>query len=529
MRRRATSRAAWPALGLLTLAAAPAWAQQATAAMPMQQQPVQPAVKESADSLNPTVATPPLELRLGVTQTFTDNVDLSATDRRADSITRLSPGLRLVSRTGRVQGFVDYSLSALAYARSGSGTSLRNALAGNGTAELLERRAYLDAQATISEQSLNPLDVQAADPQVSRTNRTEVRTVGLTPRVQGRLGAVAQWDASLGYRASRATSSTVSSSSSSTAQVRLGNGDALTALGWSLQASHVTRSFTAGRSTVDDTLRGVLDYHANPELSVGVIAGYESTDIISPARESRTTSGLRLTWVPSNRAQFHAEVERRFFGSAHNVGFLYRLPRSVVSFSDVRSLSNGVGQPSTVTQGTWYDFIDRTIAADVRDAAQRDALVRGYLNQYNISADPNVLQSFLSSGVTVNRQQQFSYAWLLPRDTVTFTLQQSDGRRVGTVTAGSDVFSTFSDIQQRGYSLTLAHRLTPLSTLTLGYTQRQTSGGAIENTLRSATALWSTQLTQRARFTLLGRHARFSSTTVPYNESALVGSFVTTF
>lgn len=521
-------RAAWPALGVLTLAAAPAWAQQAMQAM-QQAAPALQAAQDTQDGGGSAVnVPPPLELRLGVMQTFTDNVDLTATDERADAITRLSPGLRWVSRTGRMRGFVDYSLNTVTYARNGS-TDLRNALAANATAELLERRAYLDAQAVISQQSVNPLDVQSVDPQVGRSNRTEVRTLSLTPRVQGRLGDMAQWDASLGYQTSHATSSSVSSSSSTTSQVRLGNGEAFTALRWSLQAAHVTRSFNGGRSTVQDSLRGVLDYRVNHELSTGVIAGWESTDIISAARESYVTRGLRLNWIPSERTQLSAEVERRFFGNAHNVGFVYRLPRAVLSFSDVRSLSNGVGQQSTVTQGTWYNVFESLIPSSVTNPAERDERVRDYLNQNNINASPEVLQSFLSSGVTVNRQQQLSFAWLLQRDTVTLSLQQSDARRISTLLAGTDVFSTFSNVQQRGYSLALAHRLTPLSTLTLGYTQRQASGDALETKLRSITAVWSTQFSRRAKFSLLTRHARFSSTTAPYSESALVGTFLTTF
>lgn len=511
----APCRAAWPALGVLTLAAAPAWAQQARQ-------------QDTQDGGGAADMRPPLELRMSVMQTLTDNVELSDTDKHAESITRLSPGLRWVSRTGRVRGFVDYSLNTLTYARRGS-TDLRNALVSNATAELLERRAYLDTQAVISQQSVNPLDTQSIDDQVGRSNRTEVRTLNLTPRVQGRLGDAVQWDASLAYQGSHSTSATTSSFSSTTTQARLSNGEALTALRWSLQASHIARSFSSGRSTVQDSLRGVLDYRLNPELSTGVIAGWEATDISSSTKESRTNYGLRLNWVPSERARLNAEVERRFFGNAHNISFLYRLPRAVLSYTDVRSLSNGVGQPSSVTEGTWYSVLDKTIPSSVTNPAERDALVRDYLNQYNINANPELLQSFLSSGVTVNRQQQLSFAWLLQRDTVTLAMQQSDGRRISTVVSGSDVFSSFSDIQQRGYSLTLAHRLTALSTLSLGFTQRGTIGGDFETRLRTMTASWSTQLNKSTKFSLLGRHSRFTSTAAPYSESALVGSLSATF
>lgn len=502
MSRAQSNGVIWPALGTLALAVAvPAGAQQ-----------------RGTENASPT-----LELRLNTTQTFTDNVDLNS-DKRADAITRLSPGMRLVSRSGRVKGFVDYSLNTLTYARTGTGTDLRHALLGNVTTELAENQAYLDTQAVISQQSVNPLDTQSADPQLSRVNTTEVRTLIVTPRAQGRLGDWAQWDASMNWNTSQVASSKVSSSTFTNSQLRLSNGESRTLLGWSLQASHITRAFSAGRSTVDDTLRGVLTYRFTPELNAGVIGGWESNDIASSTRQSRMLGGLRLSWLPSERTQLNTEVERRFFGNAYKLNFLYRLPRSVLTLSDVRALTNGGGQPTTASLGTWYEVLDRQFASAVPDAAERDAAVMAYLNQYNLSPNAQVLQSFLSSGVTINRQQLLSYAWLLQRDTITFTLQQGSTNRISSAQGIGGALDSSSEIRQHGFGLTLSHRLTPVSAVTLGYTQRQTSSTLVQTTLRSLTAQWSTQLNSQAKFSLLGRHARFSGSTESYTESALIGT-----
>ena len=85
-------------------------------------------------------------------------------------------------------------------------------------------------------------------------------------------------------------------------------------------------------------------------------------------------------------------------------------------------------------------------------------------------------------------------------------------------------------VHQRGYSLTLVHLLTPVSNLSLSLTQTRSTGrNSLSTGLRSATAQWSTKLGPRATFSLLGRRVHFTSSTQPYDESALIGTFGTTF
>ncbi|NML14397.1 TIGR03016 family PEP-CTERM system-associated outer membrane protein [Azohydromonas caseinilytica] len=504
---------ALPVLGMLAMAVTSAWAQQ-------DDQPL-----ESAASVPVR-----FEPRLGLTQTITSNVDLRP-QRRADTVTRISPGVLLRRQSGRVQGFLDYTLSGLAYARSTERNSLLNALQSKGQAELLEQHAYVDAEASITQQAINPLRSQSTDDQLGRGNRTEVRTLSVTPRIQGRFGDVAKWDARVAYQTSQADSSAVSNSSATSAQLQLSNGDLPTTIGWSLQASHNTQDFSRGRSTVSDIARGVLNYRISPEFTAGVIGGYESTDIGSIEKEGRATYGWRLSWTPSQRTGLQAEQEKRFFGSAYNIRFAHRMARMVLGYTDTRSMSNGVGQPVLVGVGSYFERMTQDWASQIPDQAQREALVLARLRELNIDPNAQVLESFLSSAVTVQRNQQLSVGWVGPRDTLSFAFQRTSGRRLDTLPGVSvgDILSN-ETIDQQGYSMTLAHRLTPLSTLTLGYTQRRAAGSVNgSTTLRSGTAQWSTKLGPRTTLLLLGRHARSKGGLEPYTESALIGTFGLTF
>jgi uncharacterized protein (PEP-CTERM system associated) len=527
-------------LGWLASATAPVCAQQAAQPLPNAQQSALTQASQSttavlaAEQSQLAPATKPttlVETRLTLGQTLTTNVGLRS-GSEGEAISRITPGVYISSRSGRVQGFLDYSLSGVAYARSSNSNELLNQLRSSGTAELLERHAYMDAQASITQQAVNPLGVDSVDDQVGRGNRTEVRTLQLTPRFEGRLGDIAQWDARVSHRATHSVSNLTSDSSSTQWQLQAGNAQQqLSTLGWMTQLSRNVQDFSNGRRTVNDVARGVLDWRFNSEFFTGAIAGYESSNVASDDKQGRATYGLRLNWIPSERTKLFAETEKRFFGNSHNFNFSHRMVRTVVSYSDTRTLSYGLGQPLAVGRGTAYDFFDQLYASREPDATVREAKVLQVLRDNGIesTAGTNVLPAFLSSAVTLQRLQQFSFAWTGTRDTLTVSMQQSTGRRVDSRDVFGDPFTVNRDIRQRGFSVLLAHRLTPLSTLTLGLTQRRNIGDLDSTRLLSTTVQWSTSLGPRTKLSLLGRHSSFKSSSQPYTESALVGTLGMTF
>ncbi|MDZ5459395.1 TIGR03016 family PEP-CTERM system-associated outer membrane protein [Azohydromonas lata] len=528
MKSFAHRRAALPVLGCLAAASMPLCAQQLAqpASGVVQPSPV-PQLEQTSTS-QPTTF---VEAKLTLGQTITSNVALKS-GGDSDAITRISPGLYVSSHSGRVQGFLNYALAGVAYARTSGSNSLNHQLSANASAELLERRAYIDAKASIMQQAVNPLGVDSEDSQLGRSNRSEVRTVQLAPRVEGRLGDLANWDASVSHRATHSVSASSSDSSSTQWRLQVGNAaQQRTTTSWTAQLSHNVQDFSLGRRTANDIARGVVDWRFAQDVFAGVIAGYESSDIASEDMQGRATYGLRAGWAPSERTNLFAETEKRFFGNAHTLRFSHRMARSLVSYSDTRTISYGLGQPLTVGHSTVYDFFDQLYTSSEPDASAREAKVLQVLrdNGYSATDATNLLPAFLSSSVTLQRAQQMTYGWTGVRDTFTVSLQQTTGRRVDNREVFGDPFSVNSGIRQRGLSMSLAHRLTPLSTLTLGLTQRRSIGDVNSSKLRSMTAQLSTKLGPRTSFSLLARRASSKGSSQPYTESALVGTFAMTF
>jgi uncharacterized protein (PEP-CTERM system associated) len=161
----------------------------------------------------------------------------------------------------------------------------------------------------------------------------------------------------------------------------------------------------------------------------------------------------------------------------------------------------------------------------------RRQLVNAFLQFNSIDPTRQLLATFLTSAATVERTQNLSVALLGRRDTLTVSASQGRSNRLNVLVINQGDFSTAEEIVQRGISVDLSHRLTPVTTLSLGGLYQRVTGAPVNETtlLRSVTALWATRLNRRTQLSLGARHSHFTSITAPYDESAVYATFRVTF
>lgn len=314
-RPRAPAAASCLALAALAVAVPSAWAQRS--------------------SITPTFS---------ATQEFTDNRNLSATNREADAITTLSPGVRWSSRSGRLQGSLDYSLSANFYARDSSDNSLDNRLSADLSAELVEQHVFFDANAYISQQSLSAFGLQGDSS--TNANSTEYGSLTLSPSVKGRPFGLVDFVARLNSTYSGSLDG--NSGDASSQELLLSIGESLGAIGWSVVASRSYSDYEGGRATTQDKITPQISYTFNPGLQVFVSGGYERNDVLTVEPTEYKTWGGGLTWQPTPRTQFALQTEQRYFGHSWNLNLSHRLRRWLVSYTDInddREITTGGGSP----------------------------------------------------------------------------------------------------------------------------------------------------------------------------------------
>ena len=465
-----------------------------------------------------------------VTQTLTDNATLSSTDKRGDLITSVSPSVHVRSGSGRVQGFVDYALLGLVYANGSQSNSIQQSLNAAVKAEAVENFAFVDANASVSRQNISALGTQSSDSSLQTSNQTEVTSVSVSPYVRGRLGSFAGYQARLNYSTTRTGADTIGNSTNTGGSVHVGSDGAFARLNWGLDASRQVTDYSVGRKTRSDSAVGSLIFSPIPDLQLFARAGREINNVVTLEREGNSTYGGGLRWAPSPRTSLSAQGDRRYFGNSYAITFEHRTARTAWTLSSTRGASSDAG----ATRGaliTEFDLLYLQLTSAYADPLERARQVLIRLQALGKNPFAIAPGGFLSNAVSLRRSNTASAAYLGLRTTFLVLVQQSDTRRLDTESSAIDSLAGNHPIRQRSLGLSVAHRLTPLSSANLSLTQSRSadilSGTRVD--LLSLTAGWSSELGARTRTAFGVRHSISDGDASTYTESAIFASLTYQF
>lgn len=469
--------------------------------------------------------------RISVNETATDNVTLSSTNKKSDLITDISPGISIDGSGGRAKLRFDYQMHNLVYAQDSSRNQLQNSLNALGTLEALENWFFIDASGTISQQSLSAFGGSSASSAVNANdggNTTETSTYRISPYLRGAVGNFADYQLRYNLSTTHAKSALANNTTTRELVASLKGVTALTSLGWSLDASSSTISYNTGRDNENDRLRGVLTYQFDPQFRVSLIGGREANNYQSLAKESHTTKGIGLDWSPTERTQLSLSRENRFFGNSNSISFAHRTEGSAWKYSESKDANAQTSQQSS-TLGTNYDLFFSLYASAIPDPVLRASFVNALLAASGISPTAQLQGGFLSNGVTLQHRRELSFALTGARNTVTFSLGQSQSESLssgaGTGFYLGTGFSNAQNIRQRTASVNWSHKLTAISSLIGSYAHlnsRGTGTSSLETTQQMFNLNFTTQLGPKTNAGLGLRRVVVDGST-NYTENALTG------
>lgn len=470
-----------------------------------------------------------LERRVSVGATLSDNGNLSATHPRSEQLLEVSPGVRLLLNGPRARGFVDYSLRGLYYAQDTSGDRLRQALNASGTLNAWDNRAFVDLSGVIDDQAVSAFSPTSNA--FGDINRSQTARFRVSPYLRGEWAGLADYE----LRYSLETRSTeVDTRADLTVQalsLALGSRPQGQTLGWSLNANTQEVDYSLGRATRTDTLRAGLIVAITPQLRSTLYVGVESNDTLTPARKSYNTIGLDVDWRPSNRSRVFVGLEDRYFGHAHNIALEHRTARTVWRLSDTRGVNDSPLQTAQASLGSIYNLLDNLYASAVPDPIERAQRVNAELLNLGLPADEPVFQSFLSSSATIQRTQALSLALVGQRAVVTFALTRNRSSRLQSILNLGDDFDTNSRIDQQGWSVNLAHRLSPISSVSASLGRQRTegrgSGPTPANRETFFTLGYTTRLAPRTSASWQLRHRRYDNSAAGAFDANSISALLT--
>ena len=463
---------------------------------------------------------------VSVTQTLTDNHLLSP-DGRSDTVTQVTAGVGLRSRSSAVQGLLDYSLTGAIHARHSGRNQTQNALNATVAAELVENFLQFNASARVTQGAVSAFGVQpgggggiSAD-----TNSTEVRTLQVSPVLRGPLGPWLQYTASVSHAITDA-SGQASGDSTNTAITLQITPRTASRLSWSIDASQQASDFKQGQGTQSSRLNGGLRYGMDDlDLELRATGGIEESDLTTQQRQTDNTWSIGAAWAPSPRTRVSADLDRRAFGSTHSLSVEHRMARLSLLYRNTRSLST-TGSLAQGGQDVIYQLVALEFAS-ITDPVLRDAAVRRRLLDLNLDPTRAPTIGFLASAATLRDSQEISIVWTGRRSSVSASFSRSKTRRADSEVVVADDLSQAGTVVLSNLAVSWSHRLSPESSLATTFTAVRGDGDTLAQSNRQTRAevSFNTSLTPESVATVSLRRGLYRTALKPYDETAVAASY----
>ncbi len=472
--------------------------------------------------------------RISLSESYTDNNLLTSLQRDATLISVLAPGVSVIARGGSVTGTLDYSLSGIGYLKSQQPDRFQQNLSAQGHANLVSQVFFIDAQASISQQNGTAAGPLSADSNLGYQNRYEVQTLSVTPTLRGHIGNLASLELRGTVAGTNTVDSMVGDSRQLNGSLRFDSLNAGRLRSWALVSTSKSH-FKTNTADSEDT-QGMLGLRYQPDVDffATVNGGTERSNYEHGAGQFDTaaTYGASLSWTPSRRTSANLDWQHHSYGDSHSVYVEHRMARSVWRYSDSMSITQA-SQLNTSSQGSYYDLWFQLYASLVPDPVQRDAFVRNLLLNYGLNQNSQILVGFLSNVPLMSRNRQAAVSLEGLRTTLMASFGQSISQQLGNNGQAAGDLANFGQINQRIFSINVAHRASPVSSLNLSYSQTHSGGqGATifagANTLHSITASCSYRLGPSSSLSLSGHHSQEVGSN-PYRENGLAATFVQNF
>ncbi|MBK1686121.1 TIGR03016 family PEP-CTERM system-associated outer membrane protein [Rubrivivax gelatinosus] len=459
-----------------------------------------------------------VERSIDLQQTLTDNGRLSDDDRKSEAITEIRPGIRASGRSGRVEGSLDYRLDLVQYARESGRSTYHHQLNADGAAELVPRHVFLDASASVSQQSISAFGQQSSASGVDNDNRTDVATVSVSPSARALLGGKVQLSAVANWDATRAKDSTLGDRTDWDATVQAGATHGI--FGWNLSGTRQTNAYNGGDRYISDNATATLSVSLTPRLQVFGRHGEDRSDILGSGEQKSSTNGWGLTWLPSVRTRVSAQADRHFYGNSHSFSLSHRFRRAHLTYTDTRGVS-GQNNETLGTLRQLYLAVFNTCMAVLNDSVRCTTITRNSLGLDGLDS-----LGFLNSAPSLQRSQTLTLAVQGVRNTLTLAATSSKTERLGDQQYDAGDLAIVPRVRQYGLTAGLGHRLTPKASMSLTATLLKTLDEDTQpgTELRRLELSVSNELGARTQGTLAVRRVWFDSETNPYRESAIVGS-----
>lgn len=480
-----------------------------------------------------------IEPYLKLQETYSNNSTLSNTGtKRGDWVTELGTGVRFRHKARYVS--LDGLVGLQAY-HAIENTSNRRAnpnISVNGRLEAIERFFFIESSVTANRTWASPFAPRPDDGTSVLGNRYTQTVYRVSPYFQGTIpGTLYTYFVRDDAAKIQSTSTSGALSSSGVASDATTNTFTAkftrtpTPIGWELAYNDAITRFSSGQQAIKQEIaRARLTWQLDPIFQVFAIGGYEHSEAVQLDR-SGSVYGGGASWKPSPRTNLNGTWEHRYFGPAHTLNMDHRWPGFAVAVTSSRDVTT---LPQVVAQfpggGNVEALLDAQYLTRIPNAEERQQAVQTLIRTFNLPTNVTGALNFISQDLVLRNATNVTTTLIGVRSALAAGVFYNRTEALtGAGSALPGVFGLLSSNTQRGLSLTLSHRISPITDANLAISRTRTDalvsslGGTSQDSLRLT-------LTQRLSAKTNGfvgaRYQRFESrltAVTNYNEA---GGFV---
>ena len=171
---------------------------------------------------------------------------------------------------------------------------------------------------------------------------------------------------------------------------------------------------------------------------------------------------------------------------------------------------------------TLYELLFAQGAATEPDPILREQKVRELLRQMGRDPAETIGSGTLNSAASLQHRQDLTFSWQGIRNSLNLQAFVNGSRLLDNTSSALDAGVT----RLHGYSASLSHQLTPVSSLALTGRRSVTDANAnlAGNELKAVTLGWTATPSRRINTALSAQYVVFNSTTRPYRETSVTAT-----
>lgn len=299
-----------------------------------------------------------IQPRISAGLTYSDNIDLTHEHELEETVLSITPGISLQRRGAKLESRLDYQFSGLFYHSDSDKDDVKHRLSASSLAELY-KTIYLDMDANVSQQALDPTKSGDAEGISGSSNLTETYTYGISPYWNKNWDNYLKSQLRFSYNevkfendSRNSTGLNLSNDSKEhSATLKLDSGQYFRHIFWSINYNFSETDYDISPSTQVQNAQVTLGYSYSRQLDMRVSTGYEeydSEDNLNTGINNGENWSAGLSWRPNSRNSLDLDFGRRPFGKSY--GFNYkRLGRRINWF--VSYGENVVNQRNQIREG----------------------------------------------------------------------------------------------------------------------------------------------------------------------------------